>query len=136
LRIASIPIIIATELQNTQSMNDSQSTLNDDVEIIGSVTFKGALTFDGSLKNGEIKGGDLTLGPKARIEGGIESDSLKLHGSVSGDVLVTGKCHLSAAAKLIGGLTTNRLVMDDGATFIGRAEITPEGKRPVPSPSK
>ena len=117
-------------------MNDAQSTLNNDVEIIGSITFKGALSFDGSLKNGKIKGGDLTLGPKTRVEGNIESGSLTLHGSVSGDVLVTGRCHLTAAAKLIGGLTTNRLVMDDGATFIGQAEITPEGKKPLPSQSK
>lgn len=117
-------------------MNDAKSTLNDDVEITGSITFKGALNFDGTLKKGEIKGGDLTLEPKARIEGNIESGSLTLHGSVSGDVLVTGRCHLTAAAKLIGGLTTNRLVMDEGATFIGRAEITPEGKKSIPSPSK
>jgi cytoskeletal protein CcmA (bactofilin family) len=130
------PHVITTEQQHTQTMNDAQSTLNNDVEITGSITFKGALIFDGSLKSGEIKGGDLTLGPKARVEGNIESGSLTVHGSVSGDVLVSARCHLTAAAKLIGGLTTNRLVMDDGATFIGRAEITPEGKKPTPLQSK
>jgi cytoskeletal protein CcmA (bactofilin family) len=119
---------------NTTS--DTKSTLLDDVEINGSITFKGALSFDGSLKNGEIKGEDLTVERKARIEGNIESASLTLHGAVTGDVLVTGKCNLTGAAKLIGSLTTNRLVMDDGATFIGQAEITPEGKKPSTPPAR
>jgi cytoskeletal protein CcmA (bactofilin family) len=116
--------------------SDIRSTLLEDVEINGSIKFKGTLNFDGSFKNGEIKGEDLTIGPKAHIEGNIESGALTLHGSVSGDVFVTGKCNLTGAAKLIGSLTTNRLVMDEGATFIGQAEITPEGKKNVPQHAK
>lgn len=116
--------------------NDTPSTLLEDVEINGSIKFKGGLTFDGTLKSGEIKGEDLVVGPKARIEGNLESEALTLHGAVTGDVLVTGKCHLTAGAKLIGSLTTNRLGMDDGATFIGQAEITPEGKKHIPPSAK
>jgi cytoskeletal protein CcmA (bactofilin family) len=108
------------------------SSILDDVEINGSITFKGAMSFDGSLKNGGIKGEDLTVGSKGRIEGKVESNSLTLHGSVTGDVVVSGKCNLSGAAKLLGSLTTNRLAMEDGATFIGRAEITPDGKQHQP----
>lgn len=107
---------------------DLKSTVLEDVEIIGSVTFKGTLTFDGALKNGEIKGSELRLGPKARVEGNVESNTLTLEGSVTGDVLVSSKCVLTGGAKLIGGLTTSRLAMDEGATFIGKAEITPAGK--------
>lgn len=113
-------------------MNDSASNLLNDVEINGSITFKGSLTIDGALKGGAIKGESLTVGPKARIDGNIESESLTLHGAVTGDVFVAGKCNLTGAAKLLGSLTTNRLVMDDGATFIGKAEITPDGKKHIP----
>ena len=112
---------------------DSKSTILSDVEIVGSITFKGELTFDGKLQHGDVKGENLTVGPKARIEGNIECDSLTLHGAVTGDVLVTGKCDLKGSANLVGRLTTNRLVMDEGATLIGQAEITPDTKkRPVP----
>lgn len=107
---------------------DKSSALSEDVQIDGSITFKGQLTFGGSLKNGTIKGEELVIAPKAHVEGRIETASLTLHGAVTGDVSVSGKCSLTNAAKLIGSLTTNRLVMDDGATFIGQAEITPDGK--------
>lgn len=113
-------------------MNPSHSNLLHDVEISGSVTFKGSLSMDCSLKNGEIKGENLVVGPQAHIEGNVQSATLTLHGAVTGDVVVSEKCNLTAGAKLIGSLTTNRLVMDDGATFIGQAEITPDGKKHIP----
>ena len=114
-------------------ISDNKSNLLNDVEIVGSIVFKGELAFDGQLKNGDIKGGKLTVGPKARIEGNVETETLTLHGAVKGDVMVTGKCDLKGSANLVGSLTTNRLAMDEGATLIGQAEITPEAKkRPTP----
>jgi cytoskeletal protein CcmA (bactofilin family) len=108
-------------------MNPS-STILSDVEITGTLTFSGELHFDGQLHDGDIIGESLVLGPRARIQGNIQAAALTLHGSVTGDVLVTGRCELKGSASLVGSLTTNRLAMDEGATLIGRAEITPDTK--------
>ena len=110
----------------------TQSNILSDVEISGSIQFKGELTFDGQLKNGNITGDALVVGPKARIHGDLQCNSLILHGAVTGDVLVAGRCELKGSSSLEGSLTTNRLVMDEGATMLGRAEITPDTKRPMP----
>lgn len=111
------------------------STLLHDIEISGTLTFRGELTFDGQLRDGDLVGEALIVGPKARIQGNIQAASLVLHGSVTGDVLVTGRCELKGSANLVGSLVTNRLVMDEGATLIGAAEITPETKsRPALPP--
>lgn len=116
--------------------SDNKSTILSDVELTGSITFSGELTFDGKLSKGDIKGNILTLGPNAKVQGNVEADALTLHGSVTGDVLVTGKCELKGSAHLVGSLTTNRLVMDEGATLIGKAEITPDTRnRSVQSPN-
>jgi cytoskeletal protein CcmA (bactofilin family) len=119
------------------------STILSDVEINGTLTFSGELHFDGQLQGGDIIGQILVLGPKARIQGNIQAESLTLHGSVTGDVLVTGRCELKGSASLVGSLTTNRLAMDEGATLIGKAEITPDtkgralpAKTPPPPPPK
>jgi cytoskeletal protein CcmA (bactofilin family) len=104
------------------------STILSDVEITGTLTFSGELQFDGQLHDGDIIGETLVLGPKARVQGNIQAAALTLHGSVTGDVLVTGRCELKGSASLVGSLTTNRLAMDEGATLIGRAEITPDTK--------
>jgi cytoskeletal protein CcmA (bactofilin family) len=115
------------------SFSGNSSTILSDVEITGTITFTGELDFDGQLRNGDIIGETLIIGPRARIQGNIQAASLTLHGSVKGDVFVTGRCELKGSASLIGSLTTNRLAMDEGATLIGAAEITPDTKsRPAP----
>jgi cytoskeletal protein CcmA (bactofilin family) len=116
-------------IHSMNPISDNKSNLLNDVEIVGSIVFKGELAFDGQLKNGDIKGGRLTVGSKARVEGNVETETLTLHGTVKGDVMVTGKCDLKGSANLVGSLTTNRLAMDEGATLIGQAEITPEAKK-------
>ncbi len=114
---------------------DNKSSILSDVEITGSVKFKGELSFDGQLKNGDIDGEALIAGERARIHGDIKADALLLRGTVNGDVLVAGKCELKGSANLVGSLTTNRLVMDEGATLIGDVEITPDGKKLPPLPA-
>jgi cytoskeletal protein CcmA (bactofilin family) len=113
-----------------------KSNVLNDVEIYGSVTFKGELAFDGKLQGGGITGKVLTVGPAAKVQGDIHSDAVTISGTVTGDVTVSGKCDLKASAQLFGNLTTARLVMDDGATLIGKAEIKPAGSTLPPAPQK
>ena len=112
---------------------DNKSNIQSDVEITGSVTFLGELSFDGQLKDGNIEGMTLIAGEKARIQGDIKADSFLLRGAVIGDVLVAGRCELKGSANLVGSLTTNRLVMDEGATLIGQVKITPDGRKLPPT---
>jgi cytoskeletal protein CcmA (bactofilin family) len=114
---------------------DQSSNVLSDVEITGTITFTGGLSFDGKLQNGDMDGEDLVLGPKAQIKGNINASSLVLHGAVTGDVLVAGRCELKGSASLVGSLITNRLAMDEGATLIGNVEITPQPKS-ISAPSK
>ncbi len=115
-------------------MDNNKSSILSDVEITGSVKFKGELSFDGQLKDGNIEGGSLIAGERSKIQGNIQTESLVLRGAVTGDVLVAARCELKGSANLVGSLTTNRLVMDEGASLIGDVQITPDGKKLPPGP--
>jgi cytoskeletal protein CcmA (bactofilin family) len=104
------------------------SSVPADVEIHGSIAFGGDMTFAGKLTGGGIKGPTLTVSPGAAITGNVESETCTIHGTVKGDVMVTGKCDLKSSAILLGDLTTSRLAMGEGATFVGKADIRPERK--------
>ena len=112
--------------------HESKSVVASDVQIIGSLTFKGELAFDGKLSGGNIKGHGLAVGPSSRIDGSIEADALSIAGIVNGNVTVAGKTEIHASAQLVGNLTTSRLVMADGATLIGQVQIRPAGAAQVP----
>jgi cytoskeletal protein CcmA (bactofilin family) len=109
----------------------TKSTVHNDVEIHGSITFAGELAFGGKLTGGGIKGPNLTVMPGAKITGAVDCDTLLLHGTVQGNVVVATKCELKESAELVGDLTSHRLLMGDGATFIGKARINP-GNKPLP----
>lgn len=106
----------------------SKSTVHADVEINGSLTFSGELAFGGQLKGGGIKGPSLTVAEGATVTGSVECQTLLLQGTVMGNVVVTGKCELKESAELVGDLTSSRLLMGDGATFIGKARINSQGR--------
>ena len=117
-------------------LHESKSVAASDVQIIGSISFKGELAFDGKLSGGGIKGQALAIGSSAKIDGNIECESLSIAGIVNGNVTVAGKCELHASAQLVGNLNTSRLVMADGATLIGQVQIRPSGSAAPQQPKK
>jgi cytoskeletal protein CcmA (bactofilin family) len=109
------------------AQNEPQkSRLLSDVEIDGTIKFQGELIFDGKFKGEVIEGTALTLGESSVVEADIRTDHLTISGIVRGDVTVGEKCYLKPTAHLEGDLKTARLVMDDGATFIGSSQISPK----------
>ena len=105
----------------------TKSVLAQDVEINGSLTFKGELSFDGTIKGGHITGSVLDVGEHATVEGNITANEVTIAGTVKGNAMVAHRCHLRASARLNGDLNTSRLIMEEGATFIGNSNITPRG---------
>ena len=111
----------------------SKSIVHSDVEIHGSIAFSGELAFGGKLTGGGIKGPHLTVTNGAKVTGNIDCETLLLHGNVTGNVVVATKCELKESAELVGDLTSSRLLMGDGATFIGKARINSSGKTIPPA---
>jgi cytoskeletal protein CcmA (bactofilin family) len=85
------------------------------------------LSFDGTIRGGHISGLVLNLGENASVEGNITAEEVTIAGAVKGNATVAQRCHLRASARLNGDLNTSRLIMEEGATFIGMSNITPRG---------
>ncbi|MEY5026848.1 MAG: hypothetical protein RLZZ244_2376 [Verrucomicrobiota bacterium] len=104
---------------------NSKNLLAADVEIKGSLKFQNDLTIDGKIE-GEIQSpGILTVGENAEIRGEIKTKSVTVFGKVHGNITVEERCELKSRAVLQGDLKASRLVIEDGATFVGKSEVTP-----------
>jgi cytoskeletal protein CcmA (bactofilin family) len=80
------------------------------------------------LIDGEVEGtidstGTLTIGEHARIRGEIRTKSVKVRGTVEGDIFVTERCELQAGSTLRGDIEAPRLVVNENATFLGTANV-------------
>ena len=100
------------------------------VEIRGSIRVQRELLIDGRVE-GEINSDSaLTLGENADIRAEIRSKSITVYGKVQGNITVGERCELKSRCTLQGDLKAARLVIEEGATFIGKSEVT-SGKVPA-----
>jgi cytoskeletal protein CcmA (bactofilin family) len=103
----------------------SKNTLSADVEIKGSIKFTNELIIDGKVEGEIVSSGVLTVGENAEIRGEIKTKSVSVLGKVHGNITVDERCELKARAVLMGDLKAARLVIEEGATFVGKSEVTP-----------
>ncbi|MEE9295270.1 MAG: polymer-forming cytoskeletal protein [Phycisphaerae bacterium] len=106
----------------------------DQATIIGpDAVFKGELTFEKSVQHlGRFEGqiqtkGHLLVAEGARLDGEVSAGSIDVEGEVKGNLRASGKIRLTSTAKLEGDLHTARLEVADGAVFVGRCVVGPNG---------
>lgn len=121
----------------------NRNHLSSDVEIKGTLKFQNDLVFDGKIE-GEIQSNaTLTVGKSAHVQGEVKSKSIIIHGSVQGNIEAAERIELKATGQLIGDLRAARIMIEDGATFVGKSEVSPNksslprtGSAPAPEQPK
>ncbi len=101
-----------------------KDVLSSDVEIKGSIKFQKELLIDGKVEGEIHSDGVLTIGENADIRGEIKTKSITVFGKVQGNITVAERCELKSRCTLQGDLKATRLVIEEGATFIGKSEVT------------
>ena len=104
----------------------SGGLLSRGVKIKGTVKFTSELLIDGEVEGTIDSTGNLTIGEHASIRGEIKTKSVKVRGSVEGDIFATERCELQAGCTLHGDIEAPRLVVDEHATFCGSAKVAPQ----------
>ena len=106
-------------------ISPTKNILSSDVEIKGSIKFQNELIIDGKIEGEILSSGILTVGENAEIRGEIKTKSVTVLGKVHGNITVDERCELKTRAQLIGDLKAARLMIEEGATFVGKSEVTP-----------
>jgi cytoskeletal protein CcmA (bactofilin family) len=101
----------------------SGAFLSRGVSIKGSVKLANSLLIDGEVEGTLDSTGTLTIGEHARIRGEIRTKSVKVRGTVKGNIFVTERCELHAGCTLHGDIEAPRLVVNENATFCGSAKV-------------
>ena len=102
-----------------------------DVAHIGkSVIVKGELSgsedlyLDGEVEGSiELRSHSLTIGPNGRVRANVFAKDVVVHGKIEGNINGTERVELRKSAVLTGDITTQRIVIEDGAFFKGSIDI-------------
>jgi cytoskeletal protein CcmA (bactofilin family) len=115
--------------------NTSKNLLNADVEIRGSLKCTGELSFDGKVEGDLATDGALEIGENALVKGNISAASAVIRGKINGNAAAKDKLELKSRTELVGDIRAAKLVIEEGVTFVGRAEINPSKAVPSTTPA-
>ena len=110
--------------ERNRPSSSGKDVLSSDVEIKGSIKFRNQLSIDGKVEGGIISDGILTIDENAEIRGEIKGKLIIIFGQVYGNIAAVERCELKSKCVLQGDLRAARLVIEDGATFIGKSQVT------------
>jgi cytoskeletal protein CcmA (bactofilin family) len=100
------------------------ASLGPGLKIKGELIGDEDLKFEGKIEGGISLGGHrLNVGSTAHIHGDIIAREVVVAGEVIGNVNAPDRIELKKGGSVVGDLTTNRLVIEDGALFKGTIEI-------------
>lgn len=108
-----------------QDESDTERWLEVDASMTGTLTFKDPVNlqingrFDGTL---DTKG-NLLIGQKAQVKATIQGESIRIAGTVTGNVTATSRVELLSTARLTGRVTSPRVIMQEGAVLQGTLEM-------------
>jgi cytoskeletal protein CcmA (bactofilin family) len=100
--------------------------LNAEVNLKGSIKFRDNLIFAGRIEGELVSAeGTLIVAENAVVRGNVTSKIVIVEGKVHGNINGLERCELRSRSQLIGDLRSPRLMIEEGATFVGRSEVIP-----------
>lgn len=94
------------------------------VIIHGELTGNEDLYLDGEIEGTiDLRDHKLVIGPNGKIKAAISARDVALHGHVEGNVSASDRVELKKGCTLVGDVSTQRIVIEDGAYFKGSIDI-------------
>jgi cytoskeletal protein CcmA (bactofilin family) len=101
----------------------SQGEIPSDIEIVGTLKLPGDRTVTCRVE-GEIHSpSTVTIPQGLTVKAKIRAESAVIHGTVEGDLHVSGRAVLKDSSTLIGDIHASRVLIEDGAVFRGKSHV-------------
>jgi cytoskeletal protein CcmA (bactofilin family) len=97
------------------------------VKLIGTIQDKNNILVHGSIDGEVTSDKSIDVAEGAKIKGPINGQSIKIAGFVQGSVTAKEKLEILSTGKVIGSVNTKDLVINSGATFVGKCAMPSDG---------
>jgi len=118
----------------TKSFNSSPediTIISNGVKIEGKVSSSGSIRIDGSILGDLTAKGNVTIGEQGNINGQISAGTVTIGGKVVGTINAREKLVLESNSTLKGDIITKVLVIEAGAKFDGKSNMSEFEKETV-----
>jgi cytoskeletal protein CcmA (bactofilin family) len=111
---------------------DMGAYLGPGTKINGKLHFDGQATIDGEVEGEIVAQGQITVGQQATVKGKISGASIIVQGKVMADVAAEKKLEVQPPGSVVGDVTTQSLVIGDGAILEGHVSMKKTEGRVLP----
>ena len=121
-----------------ESPDEILSLLGEGMEMVGEISFAKGLRVDGVVKGKVRSEGSLVIGAKGRVEAEIFIQRITINGEFHGIIHAADRVEIHKDGRVYGELYTPCLIIEPGAFFEGRCNMTEKstGKSAQDSPHK
>lgn len=107
----------------------AHTIIGPDTHIKGDMTFDSTARILGSFEGRISAKGELQIADSAVCKAAVEAGKVTIDGQVEGNVTARDRVELSAKARMKGDLIATKLVVVDGASFVGHVTVGPEAAK-------
>lgn len=108
----------------------SQTTIiGPDTHIKGDMTFESTARILGTFEGRIAAKGELQISETATCRAAVEAAKVLVDGAVDGNVTARERVELTAKARMKGDLVAAKLVVAEGASFVGHCTVGPDAAK-------
>jgi cytoskeletal protein CcmA (bactofilin family) len=138
LRSTTIPPQEKFIVETPRASSAAVAHIGKSVVIKGQLSGSEDLYLDGEVEGSiDLQGHALTIGPNGRIRAQIVAKEIVVHGKVDGNIRGE-RIELTKTALVVSDISTQRIVIEEGAFFKGSIDIqreAPKAEAPKPQPA-
>jgi cytoskeletal protein CcmA (bactofilin family) len=110
-------------LKRERQIQGIESLISQGVEIKGQIFAQGSMRIDGKIDGQiEIKG-DLLIGEKGQVKGGVKAENIILGGKIEGDVQARGRFELTSTGAIKGDVACATITVEEGGLLDGNFKM-------------
>lgn len=109
----------------TPSKDEFSTIIGPDAQFKGDLTFQGGVRIDGQFEGTIATPGRVLVSKGGKLKAEVKAGGIAVEGHVDGNLHAEDKVELRASAQLRGDLKANKLLVVEGASFVGRCEVGP-----------
>ncbi len=101
-------------------------------EIHGNLHAKSEVRIEGYIKGHVVVDGKVVLAPEGVIEGELHAIQADVAGKVQGELFIQERLVMKSTARIEGDVRTQKLVIEEGAVFIGQCLMGERAREEAP----
>ncbi len=100
------------------------TTVGINVVLSGTLKDVNDIVILGRVEGEVISDKNVFIGDSASIKGPVTAQTVTVSGKINGSITATDRLELTPTGKIFGSISTKDLIIQSGATFVGKCEMT------------